>query len=151
MTDDANVGLGGVEEPAYIGGSLLVIKRHKDDGALPLAQRLNAVGEDLAVGLKGGCWSGMQSFGTESLEKLFAPVGGAAKVEDHHSAGAQDEGFHLVGFAESSGAESLEGRDEDLLDEVFSSVVIAKMTKTVAADARSHGAAEFSLCLSLER
>jgi hypothetical protein len=105
---------------------------------------LDAAGEELVVGLvfELGCRGGVEGLGAKLLEELAAAVGGAAEVEDHHAAGSEDEGFYFVGFAETAGAEGLEGGDEDLLREVFGGVVVAEMAEAVAADARSHLAAE---------
>ena len=127
MTDDADIGLGDIEEAGYVGGGVLVVEGHEDYGALALAEGLDAVGEGLVVGLKSGCGGGVEGPGAELLEELVAAVRGAAEIEDHHAAGALDKGFDFVGFAEAAGTEGLEGDDEDLLHEVFGGVVVAEM------------------------
>src|SRR5690554_6860068 len=124
MSDDAHGGRGGSEVVCQVNRCLLVLKGHKDYGALARAQGPDALGEGMLVEFEGGCWSGAEGFGTKPLEELFAPVAGATQVEDHHSAGAEDEGLDLVGFAEAAGAQSLQGGYEDLLGEVFSRVVV---------------------------
>jgi steroid delta-isomerase-like uncharacterized protein len=147
VADDADVGLGGVEEAGYVSGGVFVVEGHEDDGALALAEGLDAVGEDFVIEIvfELRLGDGVEGFGAEPFEELVAAVGGAAEIEDHHAAGAKDEGFEFVGFAEAAGAKGLEGSDEDLLGEVIGGVMVAEMTEAVAPDARCHGAAELGL------
>ena len=125
-------------------GSALRVERQDDDAALALGEPLKARRQpiQIQVGLRVGLRLELEP---EAREQLRAPDDSAPAIQDHVSAGSQDERRKAFELANPAGAQAVEGHQQDVLGEVVGRGGIAQVAKAVETDARGQATVELRL------
>jgi hypothetical protein len=149
MPNHSNVGFADTEEAGDVGAGLLVVEGQDDDRALTLFQILDAASELLAVELRCGWLRRYLRVRPIPVEKVLPSLGAAADIEHSHSAHPEHKGCKLVRFSKTTGSQSFQRRDQNLLHEVLRRVFVSQVTQTIKPDAWSHSPEQLRLSFTI--